>query len=94
MRARRIDGNQNEVVEALRAIGASVRVTSALGNGFPDLAVGFAGKTVLMELKDGSKPPSEQKLTDAEIAFFDEWRGAAVVVRSAEEAILTVRGWL
>jgi hypothetical protein len=87
VRARRIDANQNEVVDALRKIGASVRVTSSLGNGFPDLAVGFAGKTVLMELKDGSKPPSAQALTEEEAAFFDTWRGSAVVVRSAEEAV-------
>ena len=90
MRARRIDANQNEVVDALRRLGASVWVTSSLGNGFPDIVVGSRGRNFFLELKDGTRPPSEQKLTDAEREFFQTWRGHVVVVRSVEEAIAAV----
>ncbi len=89
-RAHRTDANQQEIVRALRQIGASVAVTSAVGDGFVDLVVGYRGKNILLELKDGSKPPSAQKLTTDEQAFFATWRGFAVVVRSVEEAIAVV----
>lgn len=38
-RAARVDANQTKVVEHLRKAGLSVAITSALGNGFPDLVV-------------------------------------------------------
>ena len=90
-RAARIDDNQNQIVQALRAIGATVRVVTQ-GNGLPDLLVGFRGNTILMEVKDGEKPPSARKLTEAEQKFFDEWRGGLlVVVNSIDEAIAVLK---
>lgn len=86
-RAARVDDNQDQIVKALRAIGATVRVVTQ-GNGLPDLLVGYRGQTVLMEVKDGKKPPSARKLTEAEQKFFDEWRGGLlVVVESIDDAI-------
>ena len=47
--ARRIDANQNDIVKALRACGATVRVISQ-GDGIPDLLVGFGMlETALLE---------------------------------------------
>lgn len=90
-RAARVDDNQNEIVEALRAIGATVRVVTQ-GGGLPDLMVGFRGQTVLMEVKDGKKPPSARTLTPAEQKFFDEWRGGLlIVVNSVDEAIAALK---
>ncbi|NBS67728.1 hypothetical protein EBT31_02295 [bacterium] len=86
-RAARVDDNQEQIVKALRSIGATVRVVTQ-GNGLPDLLVGYRGQTVLMEVKDGKKPPSARKLTEAEQKFFDEWRGGLlVVVESIDDAI-------
>jgi len=85
--ANRIDANQNAIVEALRECGATVRIISQ-GGGIPDLLVGYNGYTILMELKDGSKPPSARKLTEDEQKFFDEWTGGMLaIVNSIEEAL-------
>lgn len=85
--ARRIDANQNAIVDALRACGAVVRVVTQ-GDGIPDLLVGYRGYTLLLEVKDGSKPPSARTLTEAEQKFFDEWKGGMVaIVNSADEAL-------
>jgi len=59
--ANRIDENQNEIVKALRKAGAYVRIISQ-GDGIPDLLVAYKGFTILMEVKDGNKPPSARKL--------------------------------
>ena len=86
-----MDENQSDIVAALRAIGATVRVISQ-GDGIPDLLVGFRGQTFLLEVKDGKKPPSARKLTPAEQKFFDDWRGGMlVIVNSVEEAIETLK---
>lgn len=91
-RAARVDENQSDIVAALRAIGATVRVISQ-GDGIPDLLVGFMGKTILLEVKDGKKPPSARKLTPAEQKFFDEWRGGSLaIVNTVDEAIAAVTG--
>jgi hypothetical protein len=89
-RAAKIDGNHAEVVHALRKIGASVQSLAAVGAGCPDLAVGFRGVNWLIELKDGSKVPSAQKLTADQIAFRALWRGQYAVVTSADQAIALV----
>jgi len=87
MRASRVDANQREIVEALRDVGAYVRVITQ-GDGLPDLLVGYRGWTILMEVKDGSKPPSAQKLTPAELKFFDEWTGGKLVTVNSVQAAL------
>jgi len=85
--ANRIDANQNAIVQALRECGATVRIISQ-GGGIPDLLVGYNKYTILMELKDGSKPPSARKLTEDEQKFFDEWTGGMLaIVNSIEEAL-------
>ena len=85
--ARRIDANQNDIVVALRACGAVVRVVTQ-GDGIPDLLVGYRGYTLLLEVKDGSKPPSARTLTEAEQKFFDDWKGGMLaIVNNADEAL-------
>jgi Holliday junction resolvase len=85
--ANRIDANQNKIVDAMRKVGAVVRIISQ-GDGIPDLLVGYKGYTILMEVKDGDKVPSARKLTEAEQKFFDDWRGGMLaVVNSVEEAL-------
>jgi hypothetical protein len=89
-RKARIDANQNEIVKALRQIPhLSVAITSQLGQGFPDLVIGYRGKNYLIELKDGSKAPSVRRLTQDERTFHDQWFGSIFVCDSLE-AILKV----
>lgn len=86
-RAARVDANQVEIVTAMRAVGAVVRVITQ-GDGLPDLLVGYRNHTVLMELKDGAKPASKRRLTEAEQKFFDEWRGGRLeIVTSVDQAL-------
>lgn len=89
--ANRIDANQNDIVRALRGLGAYVRIISQ-GDGIPDLLVGYRGRTVLIEVKDGDKVPSAQKLTTAEEKFHMEWTGdTCVIVNSVESALQVLR---
>ena len=86
-RAARVDENQGLIVKALRACGATVRIITQ-GDGIPDLLVGYRGYTILMEVKDGNKPPSARQLTTAEQIFFDQWTGGKLfIVNSVEEAL-------
>ena len=86
-RAARVDENQGLIVKALRACGATVRIITQ-GDGIPDLLVGYRGHTILMEVKDGNKPPSARQLTPAEQIFFDQWTGGKLfIVNSVEEAL-------
>ena len=88
-RAARQDANHADVVGALRAIGCSVLDLSRHGNGCPDILV-YVPKLhayVLVEIKDGSKPPSKRKLTPDQEKFHREWRGPVVVVESVDEAL-------
>lgn len=86
-RAARVDANQNEIVRALRDMGASVAITSMVGSGFPDIVVGYQGRNYLIEIKDGSKPPSKRKLTPDEQEFFDTWRGTVFITNDINETL-------
>jgi hypothetical protein len=85
-----VDDNQGEIVSALRKVGARVQSLAAVGGGVPDLLVGFRGNIYLMEVKDGAKPPSAQKLTEAQERWHWEWRGMVHIVRSIDDAIAII----
>jgi hypothetical protein len=86
-RAAKVDANQVEIVKALRLVGAKVVPTHTVGQGFPDLVVGFRGRNILLEVKDSSQPLSKRRLTADQKVFHDEWSGEIHVVESAEQAI-------
>ena len=87
-RAAKVDRNQAEIVAALRKVGATVVSLAAVGNGVPDLLVGYRSQTWLLECKDGTKPPSARELTPDQIEWHVEWRGGAcTVVNSVDEAL-------
>ena len=89
-RASKTDANQSEIVAALRAIGASVHDTSAVGRGFPDLVVGHRGRNFLIECKDGAKVPSARKLTPDQVDFKAGWLGHWAVAISAADAVAII----
>ena len=86
MRAARVDANQPEIVKAFRDLGWSVLIISQLKN-CCDIVVGKHGENVLVEIKDGKKPPSQQKLTTGEDKFLSNWKGSWVVINSIEGVI-------
>ncbi len=86
-RAARIDANQREIIRALRAVGATVEPLHFVGRGFPDILVGFRGRNYLIEIKDGTKPPSKRRLTKDERAWHERWRGQVAVAESVDDAL-------
>ena len=92
MRNGRRDANHRAIVTALRQLpGVTVADTADMGGGFPDIVVGIRGQNIMIEIKDGSKPPSKRKLTSAELAFHRDWTGQIAVVNSLDEALELVR---
>lgn len=92
-RAARTDQNQAEIVSALRDAGMTVQPLHAVGGGCPDLLVGYAGKNILIEVKDGNKPPSKRKLTPDQVEWHDAWRGQVAIANNIDEA-LAIAGFL
>ena len=86
-RAAKVDRNQSEIVDALRKAGATVYPMHSVGQGFPDLCVGYRGLNLLMEVKDGNLSPSGQRLTERQRQFRESWFGHYVVVTSVGEAL-------
>ena len=93
-KAARVDANQDQVVSVLRGYGASVQSLAAVGKGVPDLLVGYRGQNFLLEVKDGTKPKSQTKLTDDQGEWHGKWRGSKPIVvytpTDAVKAILQV----
>ncbi len=88
--AARVDANQPAIVEALEKAGCTVQHMHTLGKGCPDLLVGRDGVNYLLELKDGGKPLSKQKLTPDELEWHGSWRGLVWTVNSIEDALRVV----
>lgn len=63
----------------------------AVGDGCPDLLVGYRGATHLLEVKEKSRKPSEKRLGLTQALWHAYWRGGQlVVVHSPEEALRAI----
>jgi hypothetical protein len=82
--AARVDGNQQEIVKALRDAGAYVWII-----GLPvDLLVGYKEHTFLVEVKDGPR----KRLTELQQEFFENWKGGTLARVDGPEAALRMIG--
>lgn len=86
----RVDANQKEVVQELRKLGISVLHTHQLGRGAPDLILGYRNDNFMIELKDGNKTKSQQKLTPDEVEFQAKWKGNYAVCNSLEQILSVI----
>lgn len=87
-RAARVDANQQAIVGALRAAGASVWTI-----GLPvDLLIGKNGVTALLEVKTltGKRSPKPASYTPLQQAFMAEWRGGPVATVTDVDGALRV----
>ena len=84
-RAAKIDANQPDIVARFREWKFSVAITSAVGQGFPDIVVGYRQLNVLVEIKDEAQPKRFRKLTPDQEKFHKQWLGPIVVVESLED---------
>lgn len=87
MSPKRVDANQASVVDALRRCGCKVQTLHTVGDGCPDLLVGWHGLLFVVEVKDGDKPPSKQKLTEDEVRWHGEWKDERVYILNSVERI-------
>lgn len=82
-RAAKTDTTQRAIVDALRAVGASVQLLHTVGGGCPDAIIGWCGDDIWMEFKTRT-----HRLRSSQQRWVKEWRGSIVhVVASADEAL-------
>ena len=80
-RAARSDANQAEIIDGLRAIGASVYWIKEP----VDLLVGFRKRTIAMEVKT-----DKGRLTKLQEEFFQFFEGEAYIVHDLQSALKAV----
>ena len=93
MTAKRTDGNQTEIVAALRQVGAFVADTHTCANGFPDLLVVRPDTFMfLVEVKSSAGA----KLTPDEKEFMQRCPAHVHIVYSVEDALrlYSELGWM
>lgn len=84
--ARKIDSNQAEIMAALRQVGATVHSLHRVGQGVPDLLVGFRGLNYLLEVKR----PKGGKTTPQQDKFHTEWNGNSQIVTSIDQSLKAI----
>lgn len=84
--AARKDDNHNEVIKAFNSLGWSDLDISQLKN-CCDAFISKSGVTVAIEIKDGSKPPSQRKLTPGEVKFKNRWKGKYEIIQSIDDVL-------
>lgn len=90
MTRKRVDANQSAIFKIFRQMGCTVLNLSNVG-GCADALVAITPiRQPLVELKDGSKPPSQRKLTPAEAKFHSKWKGELYIINNEDEAIALV----
>lgn len=92
-RAASVDANQPEIIAAFRKLGCTVKPLHTVGQGYPDLLVGYRHRTHVVEIKDGSKSPSKRKLTHDQQAWRESWRGDYFIVESLHDVESLVKQW-
>ena len=90
-RAAKVDANQDELVSVIRAMGGTVQSLAAVGKGCPDLLVGWRNKNLLLEIKDGSRPPSERVLTPDQKRWHSDWKGRVYIVNTLDDLLLILK---
>lgn len=78
----RVDTNQREIVEALRAVGWKVTSAASLGGGFPDLVIARGHDVKLVEVKH-----AKGTLTADQQRFIVREGWPVTIVRSIDEAL-------
>jgi len=83
----KVDANQPAIVAALRDTGATVQHLHFVGRGCPDVCVGIDGVNYLFEIKVPGHYKAEDKLTDAERKWHEEWKGQVAIIQTADDAL-------
>lgn len=87
-RKAKVDANQSDIVDALRACGCSVFSLASVGKGCPDLVIARAGKTYLAEIKNGKLG---WKWTPTQKDFHSTWKADILVFDSVQSVEMWAR---
>jgi hypothetical protein len=88
MYAKKTDKNQQIIIDTFRGLGATVHDLSKVGNGIPDLLVGYKNHTCLVEVKSSEKATYTQYQKD----FLNNWKGGMVLrIDSIDGAIRLIK---
>lgn len=99
-RAKRRDLCERDIIKALKAAGASV--TQLDGKGLPDLLVGYAQRTFLIECKDpelgarnsrtkGKRLANALGLRDSQVEWWADWQGIRpTIVTTPNDALCAI----
>lgn len=92
MRAAKVDRNSTEILDALRAVGASVQSLAMVGSGCPDALVGFRGTDFKLEIKHPDRKYKQKADPEQRQAKWQaEWKGQpTITVRSIAEALSAI----
>lgn len=92
--ARRVDTTHAPIRDALERIGATVLDLSRLGHDAPDLAIGYGGRTLLVEAKSDRKVHRKRGdgRSPGQVLFAELWRGDRIItVTDPLEAVRLVQ---
>lgn len=89
-RAAKVDTTQAEIVGALKAMGATVQHLHTVGEGCPDLLIGWRGRNWLIECKPRIGSPSQRNLRPNQREWHDGWKGQVAVVETPEAALAVI----
>lgn len=84
-RAAKIDSNHTDIVTALRGRGASVQSLARVGDGCPDILIGYEQINLVAEIKAHPAGTIHGEPNELQRRWIDEWRGSVVVIRSLED---------
>lgn len=83
----KIDSNQKAIIQRLREIPSlSVVSIASVGNGIPDIIIGYKNFNYLIELKSSST----SKLTEQEIKFVKGWNGNVAVCYNLDQVLQVI----
>lgn len=89
-RAARRDENHGSIKDVFESLDCSVLDVAGIPVGF-DLIIGYKTQAIAVEVKDGEKSPSAQKLTPNEFSAHLNWRGPKAIVTSNDEAVAVAK---
>jgi hypothetical protein len=85
---KRVDENQKQIIHTFIALGASVLNLSRVGEGCPDILIGYKGVICLVEIKRDEKAA----FTEPQIKFMQNWKGGPVSrIDSVDAAIRLIK---
>jgi hypothetical protein len=86
--AKRVDENHNLIKHTFIALGASVLDLSRVGQGCPDMLIGYKGKCAMVEIKSSNKA----QFTEPQLKFIKNWRGSSISrIDSVDGAIRLIK---